>query len=186
MLFRSRLNYKGFDAALLFNGVAGVDLFNGVKAYEQFPFVSDANVTTAALKDSYFGSNGLTSQPRMGFVKPDQTFSYDPNGNYTKVNSYFVESGSYLKLKNLQIGYSFSNTLMEKLKMKGARIFVMANNLFTITKYSGLDPEVGSSFSHANLSGYVGNSVGVTTRGLDGVSQYPQNRIYSAGIDLNF
>jgi hypothetical protein len=62
----------------------------------------------------------------------------------------------------------------------------MANNLFTITKYSGLDPEVGSSFSHANLSGYVGNSVGVTTRGLDGVSQYPQNRIYSAGIDLNF
>jgi hypothetical protein len=75
---------------------------------------------------------------------------------------------------------------MEKLKMKGARIFVMANNLFTITKYSGLDPEVGSSFSHANLSGYVGNSVGVTTRGLDGVSQYPQNRIYSAGIDLNF
>ena len=181
-----RLNYKGFDAALLFNGVAGVDLFNGVKAYAQYPFVSDANVTTAALKDSYFGSNGLTSQPRMGFVKPDGTFSYDPNGNYSKVNSYFVESGSYLKLKNLQIGYNFSNALLERVKVKGARIFVMANNLFTITKYSGLDPEVGSSFSHANLSGYVGNSVGVTTRGLDGVSQYPQNRIYSAGIDLNF
>jgi len=181
-----RLNYKGFDAALLFNGVAGVDIFNGVKAYSLYPFVSDANVTTAALNDSYFGSNGLTSQPRMGFVKPDGTFSYDPNGNYSKVNSYFVESGSYIKLKNLQVGYSFSNPVLEKAHVRSARIFVMANNLFTITKYSGLDPEVGSGFSHASMSGYVGGAVGVTTRGVDGVSQYPQNRIYSAGIDLNF
>jgi len=181
-----RLSYKGFDAALLFNGVAGVDLFNGVKAYEQYPFVSDANVTTKALGDSYFGSNGVTGQPRMGVVKPDGTFSYDPNGNYTKVNSYFVESGSYIKLKNIQIGYSLPSGALERLKIRSARIFVMANNLFAITKYSGLDPEVGSAFSRANVSGYVGNSVGVTTRGLDAVSQYPQNRIYSAGIDLNF
>jgi len=181
-----RLNYKGFDAALLFNGVNGVDLFNGVKPYKLFPFVSDANVTTDALNDSYFGSNGLTSQPRMGISNPDGTFTYDPNGNYTKVNSYFVENGSYLKLKNLQIGYSFGGNFLERIKVKGARVFVMANNLFTITKYSGLDPEVGSGFSHQALSGYVGGAVGVTTRGLDGVSQYPQNRIYSAGIDLNF
>jgi hypothetical protein len=62
----------------------------------------------------------------------------------------------------------------------------MANNLFTITKYTGLDPEVGSGFSRAAATGYVGTSVGVTTRGLDGVPQYPQTRIYSAGIDLNF
>ncbi|HEY4147782.1 MAG TPA: SusC/RagA family TonB-linked outer membrane protein, partial [Chitinophagaceae bacterium] len=110
----------------------------------------------------------------------------DPNGNYTKVNSYFVENGSYVKLKNVQVGYNFNSSFLDRIKVKSARVFVMANNLFTITHYSGLDPEVGSGFSHAALSGYVGGSVGVTTRGLDGVSQYPQNHIYSAGIDLNF
>jgi hypothetical protein len=62
----------------------------------------------------------------------------------------------------------------------------MANNLFTITHYSGLDPEVGSAFSQASMNGFVGTTVGVTTRGLDAVSQYPQTRIYSAGIDFNF
>ena len=75
---------------------------------------------------------------------------------------------------------------MERIKIRGARIFVMGNNLLTITKYSGLDPEVGSAYSQAATSGYVGTSVGVTTRGLDAVSQYPQNRIYSGGIDINF
>lgn len=181
-----RLSYGGWDLAALFNGVAGVQLFNGVKVYAQHPFESDANVTTAALHDSYFGSNGLTSQPRMGVTNPNGSYTDDPNGNYTNPSSYFIENGSYLKLKNLQIGYSFSSAAMERLKIRGARIFVMGNNLFTITKYSGLDPEVGSAYSQAAVSGYVGGAVGVTTRGLDAVSQYPQTRIYSAGIDVNF
>lgn len=181
-----RLNWKGFDAALLFNGVAGVDIYNGVKAYEMFPFTSDANTTTKVWGNSFLGSNGLTGQPRMGFVKPDGSYGFDPNGNYTSVNSYFIESGSYLKLKNLQVGYTFSNDVLAKAGMKSARIFVMANNLFTITKYSGVDPEIGSSFSHQAVMGFVGTGVGVTTRGLDAVSQYPQTRIFSAGLDLNF
>jgi hypothetical protein len=62
----------------------------------------------------------------------------------------------------------------------------MGNNLLKITKYSGLDPEVGSAYSQAAASGNIGSTVGVTTRGLDAVSQYPQARIYSAGIDVNF
>ncbi|MHA4811146.1 SusC/RagA family TonB-linked outer membrane protein [Flavitalea flava] len=181
-----RLNYKGFDLAMLFNGVAGVDLFNGVKAYEMFPFSTDGNTTSKVFGDSYVGSNGLTSQPRLGVANSNGTFSLDPNKNYTSVNSYFVESGSYLKLKNVQLGYTFSNRFLEKAKMKSLRLFVMANNLFTITKYSGLDPEVGSSFSHQATMGFVGTNIGVTTRGLDGVSQYPQTRIYSAGLDINF
>lgn len=181
-----RLGWKGFDAALLFNGVAGVDIYNGVKAYEMYPFISDATTTTKVWGNSFLGPNGLTGQPRMGFVKPDGSYGFDPNGNYSSVNSYFVESGSYLKLKNLQIGYTFSNDILGKAGMKSARIFVMANNLFTITKYSGVDPEIGSSFSHQAVMGFVGTGVGVTTRGLDAVSQYPQTRIFSAGLDLNF
>jgi hypothetical protein len=176
-----RLNYQGFDVAMLFNGVSGVSIFNGVKAYEMYPF-ADGNTTSKIFNDSYFGSNGLTSQPRL--LAPDK--SLDPNGNYTSVNSYFVENGSYLKLKNLQIGYTFSNRLLETISVKSARLFLMANNLFTITKYTGLDPELGSSYSAQSAAGFVGTSVGVTTRGVDAVQQYPQTRIYSIGLDINF
>ncbi|MBN9299672.1 MAG: TonB-dependent receptor [Filimonas sp.] len=180
-----RLNWKGFDAALLFNGVAGVDLFNGVKAYEMSVF-ADGNTTSKVFNASFLGSNGLTNQPRLGVKNTNGSFTLDPNKNYSSVNSYFVENGSYLKLKNLQIGYTFANGVLDKVKIKSARLFVMANNLFTITKYSGLDPELGSSFSQAAMSGFVGTGVGVTTRGVDAVSQYPQTRIYSVGLDINF
>ena len=181
-----RLNYEGFDLAALFTGVAGVQLFNGVKAYEEAPFSIDGNTTSKVFGDSYVGSNGLTSQPRLGIANTNGSYSLDPNHNYSTVSSYFVENGSYVKLKNLQIGYTLSNQLTQHFKIRSARIFVMGNNLFTITKYSGLDPEIGSSSSIQQASGYVGTGVGVTTRGLDAVSQYPHTRIYSAGLDINF
>lgn len=173
-----RLNYKGFDAALLFNGVAGVALFNGVKAYERSPF-QDGNTSPDVWEASYFNGNGLTDDPRLGIVNSGGSFTLDPNKNYSSVNSYFVEKGDYLKLKNLQIGYSLPNSVLRKVRMKGARIFIMGNNLLTITKYSGLDPELGASFSPSGYSG-------VTARGIDVVSQYPQTRIYSAGLDITF
>lgn len=171
------LNYQGFDLALLFNGVAGVDLFNGVKAYEQYLF-SDGNSTSKVFNDSYLGSNGLTSQPRLGIAQ-NGGFTLDPNHNYTSVNSYFIENGSYLKLKNLQLGYTFSNNLLQKVRVKSARVFVMANNLFTITKYTGLDPELGSAYTPSGYSS-------VTTQGVDAVTNYPQTKIYSAGLDITF
>ena len=173
-----RLNYQGFDLALLFNGVAGVDVFNGVKAYEQYPF-ADGNTTSKVFNDSYIGSNGLTSQPRLGVVQANGSFTLDPNHNYTSVNSYFVENGSYLKLKNVQLGYTLSNTVLQRVRIKSARIFIMANNVFVITKYSGLDPELGSSYTPSGYSA-------VTTQGVDAVTRYPQTKIYSAGLDITF
>jgi TonB-linked SusC/RagA family outer membrane protein len=169
-------NYGGFDVAMLFNGVAGVQLFNGVKAYEEYPF-ADGNTTSKVFNDSFLGANGLTSQPRLG-VASGGGFALDPNQNFTSVNSYFVENGDYLKLKNLQLGYTFSNGILNKINVKSARLFIMANNVFTITKYSGLDPELGNSFSP---SGYK-----VTTNGVDAVTNYPQVRIYSLGLDVSF
>ena len=173
-----RLNYKGFDLDMLFNGVAGVDIFNGVKAYQQYPF-SDGNTSSQVFNDSYLGSNGLTSQPRLGIKNPNGTFTFDPNGNYTTASSYFVEDGSYLKLKNLQLGYTLPISILQKLKIHSLRVFVMANNLFVLTNYSGMDPELGSSSSGL---GYTG----ITTRGIDVVPQYPQTRIFSAGFDVKF
>lgn len=177
-----RLNYAGFDAQFLFNGVHGVSLFNGVRAYEEFPF-SDGNTTSKVFGDSYFGSNGLTSQPRLlqenGTLNPN-------NPNYNTVNSYFIENGNYLKLKNLQIGYTFSYEALRQIGIQSARLYIMGNNLFTITKYKGLDPELGSAYSTAQTSGIVGTYVGVTTRGVDAVEQYPSVKIYTVGLDINF
>jgi hypothetical protein len=138
-----RFNYKGFDAAFLFNGVAGVDLFNGVKAYEMRPF-SDGNTSPKVWGASFLAGNGITDQPRLGVVNTNGSFNLDPNGNYSSVNSYFVEKGDYLKLKNLQIGYTFTGGFMQKAKIRSLRLFVMGNNLFTITNYNGLFPDIGS------------------------------------------
>jgi TonB-dependent starch-binding outer membrane protein SusC len=181
-----RLTYKGFDLAALFNGVQGVQIFNGVKAYSEFLF-GDGNTTSAVFGASYLGNNGLTSQPRIDYLASGQTTpALDPNHNYQQPSSYFVENGSYLKLKNLQIGYTFSNSLFTRAGVKGARLFVMANNVFTLTKYSGLDPEIGAAYSAAAASGLIGSNVGVTTRGIDLQQQYPQAKTFSAGLDVNF
>lgn len=171
-------NYSGFDLGLLFNGVAGVQLFNGVKAYEQGLF-ADGNTTKQVFNDSFLGSNGLTNQPRLGIANSNGSFTLDPNQNFSSVNSYFVESGAYLKLKNAQLGYTFQNSLLQKISIKSLRVFVMGNNLFTITKYKGLDPEVASAFA-------ANGAVSTTTQGIDAVTNYPQARIYSVGLDANF
>jgi TonB-linked SusC/RagA family outer membrane protein len=169
------LSWKNFDLAMLFNGVAGVDLYNGVAPYAQFPF-SDGNTTYKVFDASFLGDNQLTSQPRIGVMTPDASggvgsFATDPNGNYSNVSSYFVENGNYVKLKNLQLGYNFAGATLQRAQIKNARLYVMANNLFTITKYSGIDPEIGGD---------------VTTRGIDAPLQYPHARIYSLGVDLTF
>ena len=172
------LGYQGFDLAMLFNGVQGVQLYDGVEAYEQSLF-SDGNTTTQVFKDSYLGSNGLTSQPRLLGTAANGSQALDPNTNYSSVNSYFVQNGSYLKLKNLQLGYTFAGNLLQKISIKSLRVFVSTNNVFTITKYKGLDPELGSS--------YTGTGFGtVTTQGIDAVTDYPQVKIYTAGIDATF
>lgn len=173
----AHLNYSNFDLALLFNGVLGVELFNGVKAYEQYLF-ADGNSTSKIFNDSFLGTVGLTDQPRLG-VATANGYKLDPNQNYTSVNGYFVENGAYVKLKNVQLGYTLSNAFLKKVAVKSARVFVMANNLFTLTKYTGLDPELGSSYTPSGAGR-------VTTVGLDIPTKYPQTRIYSAGIDINF
>ncbi|MDB5122700.1 MAG: TonB-dependent receptor plug [Mucilaginibacter sp.] len=175
--FNIHVNYAGFDLAALFNGVWGVQLFNGVKAYEQSLF-ADGNTTPQVFHDSFLGSNGLTSQPRLLSPQSGGGNALDQNQNYSSVNSYFVENGDYLKLKNLQLGYTFSGNALRQISVKSLRVFIMANNVFTITKYSGLDPELGSAFGSPGV-------VSPTTQGIDAVTNYPQARIFSAGINVS-
>lgn len=96
----------------------------------------------------------------------------DPNQN-VRVGSHLVEDGSYLRLRNIQIGYNFPGALLEKIKISRARVYLAGQNLLTITGYSGNDPEVGfdSNNSAAN--------------GID-LDLYPQARTYSFGVNIGF
>jgi TonB-dependent starch-binding outer membrane protein SusC len=190
-------NWKNFDIAILFSGALGVDLYNGVAPYE-FENLDNSNVTSKVFQTSGFvnngKANGITQYPS---VYNFNTSVQDPYGNYTQPSSYFVENGSYVKLKNLQIGYSLSSRLLQRFKIKTLRIYVMGNNLFAITKYTGVDPELGSQFSNLSVApdGKVNGNLngtssatngGATNRGIDYPGKYPSVRLYAAGLDLSF
>jgi TonB-dependent starch-binding outer membrane protein SusC len=92
-------------------------------------------------------------------------------------NSYFVENGSYLRAKNVTLGYTFSPNILKRASISSLRIYVQAANLFTITKYSGADPEVSG--------GYISGVSSVTDFGVDEGS-YPHTKNYLIGINLKF
>ncbi|WP_198174864.1 TonB-dependent receptor [Spirosoma arboris] len=170
--FTLNLGWKGLELTALFQGVQGVDVYNGTKYYREY-FYGDYNTTKDIFNSSFFNGNGLTNQPRVGATSSTGVFSRDPNANYGRISDYFVEDGSYLKLRNLQIGYTIPNTLTKSLKISNLKVYVQAQNLLTFTKYSGLDPEV------------LGVN-GTTARGIDTINSYPRTRLLSMGINMSF
>jgi len=119
-------SYKNFDISFLFQGVEDVDRFNDLKKiidYDNRPF----NSTTGVL-ESWNGEGTSNTRPRLTF---------DPNGS-GEVSSAYVEDASYLRLKNLEIGYTFNKTLPG---INSLRVYASGQNLLTWTDYSGLDPE---------------------------------------------
>lgn len=158
--FNISVSYKNMiDLGLQFQGVAGVDVFNASKAYTR-NFFGD-NTTTTLIKEAWTPENH-TDHPR--------NIATDPNGNWGKPSSYFVEDGSYLKLRNIQLGYTMPSQYTEKIGVKRVRLYVNANNLLTFTKYSGFDPEIAGS----NVA-----------RGVD-FGQYPQVRTFGGGLEVQF
>ena len=95
----------------------------------------------------------------------------DPNKN-ARVSDRFIEDGSFVRLKNIHLGYDLKHKLLKKWKIDKARIYFSGQNLWTLTKYSGLDPEIGT----------VGGSLEL------GIDQgfYPQARMASMGLQLGF
>ncbi|MCM5663881.1 SusC/RagA family TonB-linked outer membrane protein [Galbibacter mesophilus] len=156
--------YKGLDLTMFFQGVSGVDVFNLTRSYAR-GFYGDYNSSTQAF-DRWTPSNPSSSHPRLA--------TGDPNGNLSQPSSYFVEDGSYLKLRNIQLGYSIPTDVLSKFGFTKARVFINAQNILTITNYDGLDPEVSN--------GDGGN----TLQNVDGLSKYPQTRLISTGLQLGF
>jgi len=171
--FNIDLKYKGFDLSAVFQGATGFDIMNLIKPYTQM-FSSD-NTTADIFKTSCFGAGNttVTDLPRVGYVNSSGSFIGDgaANRNYSTVSSYFVEKGDYLKLKNLAIGYSLPKNIAKKASMTNARIYLSAQNVFTLTKYKGIDPEIGGD---------------VLMRNIDNQNRYLPSRLISFGLDLTF
>lgn len=158
-------NYKNFDFNLFIQGVYGNKIYNGTKVIGQ-GMLRLFNATTDVL-NAWTPQNTNTDVPRA--------ISGDPNQN-SRTSDRFLEDGSYLRVKNLSIGYtipadkigSLTNNFISKI-----RIYAASQNLLTFTKYTGYDPEVASRFG------------ALLTQGIDYV-QFPQARTFTLGLNLGF
>ena len=168
--------WKGIDLAAVFSGAFGFDIMNLMKPYTNM-FSSD-NTTARIFSTSCFGKDNtvVTSEPRVGYLDENNSMIGDgaANKNYSTVSSYLLENGSYLKLKNLSIGYTFPSKWTRKAKIEKLRIYFSAQNVFTISKYSGNDPEIGR-YSSSQLLWNV-----------DTQYRYLPNRLFSFGLDVMF
>jgi TonB-linked SusC/RagA family outer membrane protein len=155
------LAYKGFDASLFFTGSQGNEIINTSKLID-FPSSSYSNRSTRVLNAWTPTNTNPISLPAL---------SNTVTNNETDPNTYFVEDGSYFRLKNIQIGYTLPKKATVKARISSLRFYVQASNLFTLTKYEGFDPEI---VSYDNLN------MGVDYR------VYPGSKIYTVGVNLNF
>lgn len=168
--FSGEIAWKGFDLNLFFQGSQGNKIYNGAKwALESG--VMNSNFSEAML-DRWTGPNSTNDVPRVSVG--------DPNNN-RRVSNYYVESGSYCRLKVAQLGYTLPASLSSKIRMERIRIYVAGQNLLTWTKYSGLDPEIGM-FTPDPYS----NTVSFLDIGVDKGGTYPQARSWQLGVNLTF
>ncbi|WP_262245054.1 SusC/RagA family TonB-linked outer membrane protein [Parapedobacter soli] len=151
--------WKGFSLSMFWQGVSGVNVFNGVRAMSSSG-LKGWNMTTDILQSFEYNPN--SGIPRLSFID-------DPNGNYSKVSSYFLEKADYLRLKNVNLAYTLPSSLVGRIGGTGQtsiRVYANAENVLTLTDYSAFDPEVG------NL-------------GIDG-GRFPVSRMFSLGINVSF
>lgn len=155
-------SYKGFDASIFMAGVSGGKIFNEFRKYSELGLFA-SNMSTSVL-DAWTISNPNGSVPAL-----QKTLT----NNEGRTSTYFVEDGSYLKIKSIQIGYSLSKKTLAKIGIKTLRFYVQGENLFSFTKYTGMDPESVST--------------GTSNKGVDFQGNlYPHSKSVNFGLNLNF
>jgi len=151
--FRGDLAYKGIDLSFFLQGVGKADGYLGGSA--RHPFINNSAMPQEVHLDRWTPDNLDASYPRLVYMRTHNT----------RLSSKWIEDASYLRLKNIQIGYSFPTQWIEKVRVSKMRVFVSADNLFTKTDFFyGYDPEIPS--------GNTGNF-------------YPQVKTYVVGVNLN-
>jgi TonB-linked SusC/RagA family outer membrane protein len=154
-------NYKNFDISLFFRFVYGNEIYNNTRAFSEG--MNGVFGQTDGVLDRWTPENPSTTVPRAVYG--------DPNNN-RRVSDRWLEDGSFLRLNNFQIGYTIPQEVLSKTRvLRSARIYASGQNLFTITKYSGFDPEV-STFNITN-----------TSPGTDFLT-YPQARAVTFGVNI--
>jgi len=149
------LDYKGFDFMAFAQGAAGSKIFQGLRRLD----VGNANYQTEAL-GRWVGEGTSNDYPRLT--------NNDTNGNFGKMSDFYLENGDYLRLKLVQLGYSLPIDAASKIGASKIRLYLTGENLLTLTKYTGYDPEIGG--------GVFGIDKGV----------YPQARTVMFGANLQF
>ena len=156
--FNLGASWKGIDIYLLFQGVQGNSIYNG-SGWGITPFYQGSAPTRDYL-------NGMWTEENPNGATNPKLYYADMGGNRnTRASTYFLRDGSYLRLKNLTIGYNFPSEWTRKAAIQNLRVFFSGDNLLTFTKYAGLDPERSGSGTFV---------------------AYPQNKVYSFGINVEF
>lgn len=153
--FTLNMNYKSFDLLIFAQGAAGNQIFQGLRRLD----IGSANYQTTAL-GRWTGEGTSNTYPRLT--------TNDTNLNFNNPSDFYLEDGDYLRFKTVQLGYSLPREVLEKMKIDRLRLYLTGENLFTFTKYTGYDPEIG------------GNVMGID-RGY-----YPQAKTGMLGINLQF
>lgn len=178
--FGNTFEFKGFDLNLFFTASVGNKALNLTRMSIEDPR-QNSNILRSSLNyarvDKY-DPNGPDDYRNYYVTNPESTTMpavqrSDANSNYTRVSDLFIEDASYLRLQNLSFGYSFPKKWMRKIYLENIRLYFNVQNVFTISKYKGLDPEVGAMYGDALRTG------------VD-YGRYPTPRIYTFGLNVTF
>ena len=162
-------SWKAWDINLYFYGVYGNKILNYIESdLETFQKRGSEGVENVSQK--FYANHWTPAHPSTKYTR---ALANDDNTLNSVPNSAFVENGSFLKLKNLTIGYTLPEALAKRVSLSKLRLYFSTQNLFVITKYSGLDPEVGIQFGNA------------TQNGVDN-GTYPPSRSYTFGLSVSF
>ena len=152
------MNYKGIEFNLLFTGSYGNDVLNALRPYSATG-EGYYNSEKGLLERGWNGENSTSTQPVIKAVDQNQNFRY---------SDYFIEDGSYIRLKNVQLAYNLPERILTPVKIKKAKIYISAENVYTFTPFSGLDPDMGGR---------------PTERGIDW-GHYPLPKRFTIGLKL--
>tara|TARA_R110000765_G_scaffold77645_1_gene152587 strand:+ start:8651 stop:11686 length:3036 start_codon:yes stop_codon:yes gene_type:complete len=163
--FTNNISYKNLDLSIFLQGSQGGDIFNLTNVQLTN---GDANTTRAYYNSAWTPTNTDTNTPRVG------------NNSNREISSRFIEDGSYVRLKNISLGYTVPSDITEKLGLDNLRLSLSGQNLLTFTNYSGLDPEVSYYGSGGN-----NNTSSNTAQGFD-FGNYPTVRTVTMSLNLKF
>lgn len=174
-------SYKGFDLTVFFSGSYGNKALNMTRMRIEDPR-SNANILKSALNYAQVGVIDPTKPAddyrNLHVINPGSTImpamqESDANQNFTRISDLLVEDASYIRLQNISIGYTFPKKWMNKIYINNLRVYANIQNVYTWSKYDGLDPEVGAMYGDALMTG------------VD-YGRYPSPRIYTFGLNVSF